>query len=76
MNISVLDSNDHTPVFKGSHRLYINETAQVGHDLVTLEAEDIDLGENSVLTYSVLSNQQLFSIDAATGALQVYLYLK
>ncbi|CAI5652154.1 unnamed protein product [Oreochromis niloticus] len=71
--INVLDINDNPPVF--SQRLYkvrVYENVKIGTSIITLNATDVDEGQNGKVIYSFSEVGQgkqtdLFSIDEQTG---------
>ncbi|XP_054647602.1 protocadherin alpha-8-like isoform X34 [Dunckerocampus dactyliophorus] len=71
--INVLDSNDNAPVF--SQRLYkvrIYENIEIGTSIITLNATDLDAGQNGQVFYSFSEGGRgkqinVFSIDEKTG---------
>ncbi|XP_078810338.1 protocadherin alpha-8 isoform X42 [Oryzias latipes] len=73
ITINVLDVNDNPPVF--SQNLYkakVYENAEIGTSIITLNATDLDEGQNAQVFFSFLEIDQekqkdLFSIDAKTG---------
>ncbi|KAL4230920.1 Protocadherin-18 [Mactra antiquata] len=77
VNINIDDTNDNPPVFE--HTLYnitINETIEVGAEIIQLKATDADVGINSEIVYKLSKNQigkvqELFSINESSGALYV-----
>ena len=65
----VLDDNDNDPRFK--KQLYfttIAEDTPPNQSILRVEAEDPDLGPNSLISYAIDHNAEgLFRIDNATG---------
>ncbi|KRY16305.1 Cadherin-related tumor suppressor [Trichinella patagoniensis] len=70
--LNVLDSNDNPPVFNETEYLVIvNESLPVGKPIFQIQATDLDLGENSRLSYSLVDNQdECFSINSETGLIE------
>jgi len=81
--IQVLDVNDNSPVFvlpepempsetgsrSGEAVMTVSNVARRGGVVATLTAEDMDEGDNALVTYSIVAGNQhrLFRIDAQTG---------
>ncbi|XP_061690866.1 protocadherin alpha-10-like [Syngnathoides biaculeatus] len=71
--VNVLDSNDNAPVF--SQNLYkasVYENAKVGTSIITLNATDLDAGQNGQVTYSFSAGAEepqrhMFTIDERNG---------
>ena len=69
--INVVDENDNTPVFNPNEvALSVSENAPVGSEIFLVTATDLDDGTNAQLAYS-LSTVEVFSINAASGAITV-----
>ena len=68
VNISVIDINDETPVFVSQPYFVNNLTTmnEVGDHVVTVVAEDREMGVNGQITYS-LENNSFFAINDSTG---------
>ncbi|KAG9264646.1 protocadherin Fat 4-like [Astyanax mexicanus] len=73
VNIVILDVNDHAPRFTEIFFTEIPEDALVGSPVLQISATDEDIGENAVITYSILGQieQTPFSIDKNTGTIVV-----
>ena len=77
INISVSDSNDHTPVFDQSLiELNVSEATEISTILYTLHAHDRDLGANGDVSYalgqrSLSSFGSIFSINRTSGELKL-----
>ncbi|XP_008419099.1 protocadherin alpha-8-like, partial [Poecilia reticulata] len=75
--VSILDSNDNSPVFSSSlYKTRISENVSVGSTVIVLTAVDADDGINAEIEYYLRTKGQdrildLFQIDAKTGALLV-----
>ncbi|XP_074530019.1 protocadherin alpha-8-like isoform X5 [Halichoeres trimaculatus] len=71
--VNVLDSNDNAPVFSQTlYKASVFENVKVGTSIITLNATDLDAGQNGRVTYSFIEIDQgkhadLFSIDEKTG---------
>lgn len=75
VTINIADTNDNAPVFDNSvYNATINETLEVGQEIIQLTARDADIGINSEIVYSLSKNQigkiqEQFAINETTGAL-------
>ena len=72
--ISVLDINDHPPVFeKKSYSADVFENQLIGIDTLQINATDQDFKENGTVLYSIISGNDmgLFEIDSKTGLIMV-----
>ena len=68
VNITVIDVNDNSPVFRQpSYAANVTENVPVGTLVITVEASDDDVAANAMLEYSFVSLSNLFSIDPITG---------
>ena len=76
VNITVNDINDNAPKFllNYSDSLVINvpEDTAVGKPVFSVKAFDLDFGENSTISFSLLNNNDLFKVNQNSGVL----YLK
>lgn len=79
--VTVLDVNDHTPVFsRMAYQVSVSKTAAVGSHVTLLRAEDGDSGEGGMVRYSISPDtdsivMELFRLDSATGAISVLMPL-
>ncbi|KAL2077326.1 hypothetical protein ACEWY4_026830 [Coilia grayii] len=65
ITVHVSDVNDNAPRFpEPVIKVYVRENSPVGGLLSTLSASDADINENSQITYSVLNNNNKFSLAA------------
>ena len=74
LSISVLDINDNPPVFNSGGQYYakVNESVTPGSYVIKVRADDKDVGDNSRLSYSIISNSVIsdqFNIDEETGVI-------
>ncbi|NXT78942.1 FAT4 protein, partial [Zapornia atra] len=70
VNVTVIDENDFPPVFPSSLIEASLKEALPAAQIVQLNAQDNDTGQNGVLTYGILSgDRQKFRIDEETGIL-------
>ena len=71
--VRVLDINDNTPIF--NQTLYTSsvlENSEFDTKLVTVSASDVDINENSELSFYISTEfEDLFSINAYTGELRI-----
>ncbi len=73
-NITIGDVNDNSPTFsKTSYSSLISESAQIGTEVVTVKASDLDSGVNGRVSYSIVSGDRhnQFSINAVSGKIKV-----
>lgn len=71
LNVTVLDSNDHHPTFRREiYIVNIAENLDVGTEILTVNADDPDLGTNGQIIYAFSGNVPLFQIEAATGVIR------
>ena len=71
VNITIADVNDEAPVFRQSYIINnLTSMNEIGDLVVTVAAEDPDLGENGQVTYT-LQNNSFFAINETTGVLSV-----
>lgn len=66
------DTNDNPPVFEETvYSFDIPENAPRGYQVGEIVAKDADLGQNSQVSYAVVSNwaNDIFSLNPQTGAL-------
>ncbi|XP_047658210.1 protocadherin-1 isoform X2 [Tachysurus fulvidraco] len=76
LRITITDTNDNMPKFERTH--YEGELAEnslVGHSVLQVKANDADVGDNGMLTYTIHlpppQVQRLLSIDRNTGIIYV-----
>ncbi|KAK3563810.1 hypothetical protein QTP86_000689, partial [Hemibagrus guttatus] len=76
LRITITDTNDNVPKFERTH--YEGELAEnspVGHSVLQVKANDADVGDNGMLTYTIHQPQpqvqRLLSIDRNTGIIYV-----
>ncbi|XP_049324652.1 protocadherin alpha-2 isoform X17 [Astyanax mexicanus] len=68
VEIKILDTNDHSPVFPGKSQLIrVAESALVGSKFPLLGADDPDIGINSISSYK-LSQNTFFNLEVHTDA--------
>ncbi|NXE25021.1 CELR3 protein, partial [Ardeotis kori] len=69
VNIQVLDVNDNAPQFtKAQYSANVHvATAKEGVAVLSVSATDLDVGNNSVISYSLLNNSDDFRINNRTG---------
>ncbi|XP_019730263.1 protocadherin alpha-4-like [Hippocampus comes] len=71
--VNVLDSNDNTPVFSQTlYKASVYENIEIGTSIITLNATDLDAGQNGKVLYSFNTGGRqkqtnMFSIDEKTG---------
>ena len=68
VTVVVLDVNDNHPSFTGTpYAVFIKDNEEVGSVVFTVTAADEDEGVNSELSYSILSQDDHFTINQTTG---------
>ncbi|XP_060929197.1 protocadherin Fat 3a isoform X1 [Limanda limanda] len=72
VRVTIEDANDNTPTFdQSSYEISVNESVQVGTDVLTVFAVDEDKGENGYITYSISSILPLpFKINQFSGIIR------
>ncbi|KAK6173109.1 hypothetical protein SNE40_016628 [Patella caerulea] len=72
LRIGVSDVNDNKPVFeKESYEVNISEDQLINTTVISIRAKDADLGPNSRIHYSILTDTQKFNIDPTGGIIRV-----
>ena len=72
INIFIRDVNDNSPACVPSvYNTEVDETASVGEFIVQLQCDDSDLNENGQLSYALLDDFNVLSIDSNTGEVTV-----
>ncbi|MCT4613401.1 MAG: cadherin domain-containing protein [Marinifilaceae bacterium] len=75
--INILDSNDSKPIIDSPNNMDLNEDTSTGTVLITFSATDNDLNSNFTnWTIKAGNDENLFSLDAATGELSLINPLK
>jgi protocadherin delta 1 len=68
LKVTVLDENDHDPVFtKPGYVVQTQEDNNIGASLIRVSASDKDIGRNAEITYRLRPSGYNFTIDAKTG---------
>ena len=63
--INILDSNDQQPEFpKTSYNITIPENVPIGTTVLTVEAEDKDIGDNALFNYQIVGGDDKFEISS------------
>ena len=67
--VRVLDVNDENPVFDENPYISpsVPEDADIGYSVVTVNAEDADLGENATVSYMLLEPKYAFDVNSTSG---------
>ena len=74
VNITIEDRNDNPPVFNQSrYSANILENATLASVVYTFDAADADIGDNAVVTYSIVSGNALGRFNIAPGSSHVTL---
>ena len=73
VQVTVLASNLHAPMFQATSPVNISELASVNTTVVTINADDNDFGINGEIRYSIVSGNaaDVFIIDPITGRISV-----
>ena len=73
LTVDVTDINDNSPIFNPTNYLItVSETELLGQPIVTITANDKDLGINAAVEYSIASGQtDLFEIDSISGEIKL-----
>ncbi|XP_059918573.1 protocadherin gamma-A11-like [Gadus macrocephalus] len=76
VHVTVLDVNDNAPIFnKTTYRASVNENAQIGTYITTVNARDSDSGPNGKITYGLSKMKagigEIFVINDSTGVISV-----
>ena len=69
VEVNIGNVNDHSPVL-GECVANLSENPPNGTEVIRLVATDEDIGFNGLVTYSLLTNTELFSIDALSGVVR------
>ena len=68
--INITDTNDESPVFNQSHYYSeLVENSPNGSFILTVSAADLDIGNNSQISYNILDGFTYFAINPLTGAI-------
>lgn len=74
VSIFIDDVNDNTPEFENKEKeIFFNENEPTGTRVMRLNAQDLDSGENSRITYSIVNihaDELPFEIDHFTGVIK------
>jgi len=65
------DINDNEPSLQLPHMFYVSELTAPDTVVATVTAEDLDLGTNAVVTYTLLTTTPMFSLNPSSGELKV-----
>ncbi|ELU08218.1 hypothetical protein CAPTEDRAFT_222745 [Capitella teleta] len=80
VTVKIMDINDNPPVFESQHyAVTIMENAEIGSQVLRVEAHDADTGANSDLSYSYLIEDaqisNIFALDAESGQISTLVSL-
>ncbi|OXB76137.1 UNVERIFIED_CONTAM: hypothetical protein H355_005348 [Colinus virginianus] len=69
ISIQVLDVNDNVPLFtKAQYSASVHvATAKEGASVLSVSATDLDIGNNSIISYSLMNHSDIFHINNHTG---------
>ncbi|KGM00181.1 Protocadherin-23, partial [Charadrius vociferus] len=66
--VHVDDVNDNDPIFlQNPIRAFVPAETHVNETVATVRAEDVDLGSNGAVVFSLMTVETVFQIDAKTG---------
>eukprot|EP00111_Clytia_hemisphaerica_P005933 TCONS_00017188-protein len=72
VTISILDTNDHAPIFiNSSVTVDVLESQKIDKPFFDVGATDMDMGSNSEIIYSLATMSSLFTIDQSSGSIQL-----
>ncbi|XP_051540355.1 protocadherin Fat 3-like [Myxocyprinus asiaticus] len=72
LTVNIDDVNDNSPKFsRESYTAVVPENAPVGTEVIKVTALDDDLGQNGEISYTLLTNTPLFTINSETGSVYV-----
>ena len=70
VSVDIIDENDNRPVFnQTSYEVAVPES-EANYLVTTIEANDADSDENGQITYRLLNEQDMFSIDPVSGEIR------
>ena len=70
VQITLTDINDNSPIFyPRNYSKNIRENTAANEEIITVQASDLDSGDNGKVTYSIVAgnNEGYFSIDPTKG---------
>ena len=71
LNVTILDSDDHPPMFvRSEFTVNIAENLDVGTEILTVTAVDPDLGTNGQIIYGFNGSVKAFDIESDTGMIR------
>lgn len=72
LDIEITDVNDNSPVFdKSSYPITVSEDTAVNTTILKVSATDMDILENSHVTYSILTDVKEFYIEPISGLIHI-----
>lgn len=72
LRVNIDDVNDNSPKFSlKSYTAVVPENAAFGTEVIQVTASDDDLGQNSEISYTLLTNTPMFAINSETGSVYV-----
>lgn len=74
LTITVEDINDHAPTFEQSvYNINVSETESVGSVIMRIRADDLDVGPNRNIVYSIINAGAVtnFAMDRSTGDISI-----
>ena len=75
VNVHVRDVNNNAPVFDDqAYHAVVNETVDVGTNVLRVRATDADVGENAAVVYSIVAgdDRRQFAVDRTSGVISTF----
>ncbi|KAG8453727.1 hypothetical protein GDO86_000378 [Hymenochirus boettgeri] len=71
LDVRVRDANDNAPEFlQDSYSVHIKENEEGHQAIIQVQAVDKDMGINGEVTYSIITDTNIFTIDSITGVIK------
>ena len=70
VNINITDVNDNRPIFQPPTEGYIAsipEDTEIGFEVITVVATDMDQGDNMEITYAIINDGVPFAINSSVS---------
>ena len=74
ITLDIEDENDNSPMWLSNYSVSVLEDYATNSQIFVVEAVDIDLGENAVVTYYIEENST-FQIDHSSGKVFYYPFI-
>lgn len=69
-NLIVSDVNDNPPVLQDLGLVTVKEDVGIGSEITTLVATDVDTSDEDKMTFSLLTDSDVFSVDSVAGVVR------